>query len=96
MKKSKGQRLKFFASGMVALAMTVSATSAQAFDHCQNYADTAVQQQGQNLTQGCGYQGWRWHGWHDGHYKWCKAVSLGKSQSETTKRAFKLAACRFN
>ncbi len=60
---------------------------------CQHYADTAVQQQRQNLARSCGYRGDPWHVDVADHRRWCLGVAAERSDAERTMRDRQLAAC---
>ncbi len=60
---------------------------------CHGYANTAVFQHRLNKQRGCGYMGFRWHGWKKGHYAWCRGVPAWKAGSERGKRWRLLNVC---
>ena len=53
---------------------------------CQQYAQSATIQfnRMQQLNLGC--SGFRWHNWYDGHYQWCRKVSLSQARAEAVVR----------
>jgi hypothetical protein len=61
---------------------------------CRNYANTAVEQQGINLAQGCGFSGPRWHTNYEDHFVFCMGAPKLVRAIETAARAAALAACR--
>lgn len=70
------------------LAVSVTAPSAQAAPKhfCKSYAKIAVKQNKRNFWNGCGFHGWRWHGFKKGHYSWCRNVPAWKATTERFKR----------
>ncbi len=80
------------AAAIVAITMAF-APAAFADDSCDEYADASVQQQGQNLVESCGFKGFRWHAWRDGHYQWCKGVSKRRVRHEVKRRENELEHC---
>lgn len=83
-------------SASVAVATILVSTSAFAASPnlCRSYADTAVYQHGQNIGFRCGFAGFRWHSWWDGHYAWCLGQSPKRIWKEQTHRARRIANCR--
>jgi hypothetical protein len=45
-----------------------------AHSRCQQYAQSAVAQNQQNLSRGCGFSGLRWSSDYNGHYQWCLSM----------------------
>ncbi len=90
-----GARLKaLFIAVVVTAAVTLALVpSAKANDRCEDYAHISVEQQAMNLTQGCGFKGFRWHGWSDGHYQWCKTAKAQRVAREIRRRDDELHHC---
>jgi hypothetical protein len=81
---------------LLALAATTAISApAQAAPpgFCHTYAKAAVHQNKRNSFKGCGYSGWRWHGWYQGHYKWCRSTSKAFARSERIQRFVMLKQC---
>lgn len=74
------------------LAIT-STASAGNFPQCNNYANSAVTQQGQNIANGCGYSGPRWQSNYGAHMIWCMQAPTSMINSETNARINQLNAC---
>ena len=60
---------------------------------CQQYAQAAVAANQQNLAKHCGFNGPRWQGDFQGHFKWCLNVGAQPPIQETSARNQQLAAC---
>lgn len=89
-------KIRMVSLGLLAFAAsTVIATTVQAAPagFCHKYAKAAVHQNHRNVIKGCGYAGWRWHGWYQGHYKWCRSTSKGVARSERVNRFIQLKQC---
>jgi hypothetical protein len=83
-------QVKIFVIGVLAMvSVVVISTNAMAANEpfCHNYAGTAVVQYQQMTNSGKQCQGFRWHNWYNGHYKWCRKVSEQTAQSEAIIRA---------
>lgn len=80
---------------LVLLGTTLITKSAEAAPpgFCHTYAKAAVHQNNRNFIKGCGYSGWRWHGWYQGHYKWCRSTSKAFARSERIQRFVMLKQC---
>lgn len=63
---------------------------------CNNYANTAVNQQRQNFSQRCGFSGPRWHTNFQSHKNWCLSTNRNTANAETQARARGLRNCRGN
>jgi len=61
--------------------------------YCNNYAQSAVNQQKKNLQKNCGLAGGRWHLNKNQHKNWCMSAPKANSLSEFNKRKAKLAQC---
>lgn len=62
--------------------------------YCRSYATTAVSQQSQNLSMGCGLNGDIWHSNYQSHYNWCMTVDTGSSSSDERSRSSALTSCQ--
>ncbi|MCH9808150.1 MAG: hypothetical protein K0U74_10480 [Alphaproteobacteria bacterium] len=94
--KSRDYTAQVVWGSLLALAAaTVISTTAQAAPpgFCHKYAKAAVHQNHRNIIKGCGYSGWRWHAWYQGHYKWCRSTSKGFARSERVNRFILLKQC---
>lgn len=60
---------------------------------CAIYANQAVQQQEQNVANGCGYSGPRWQSSPAPHFAWCLGASSGQINAERNARTNQLALC---
>ncbi len=60
---------------------------------CTQYASTAVAQFQQNLANGCGLSGTRWHAGKARHYQWCRSASAEARTGETQGRKTDIARC---
>ncbi len=61
---------------------------------CRNYASTAVNQNNQNVSHGCGYSGARWSNDYNGHYNWCMGAGRSTANYETNERRNGLQRCQ--
>jgi len=61
---------------------------------CNRYADTAVNQNRQNIRRRCGFRGNRWSNNRAGHFNWCMRVSRRSANAETNGRVSQLRNCR--
>jgi hypothetical protein len=77
------------AAGMLSLSM--GDASAQA---CRNYAQTAVDQNAENLGLNCGFTGPRWQNDFVRHRNWCRTVGPAARDRETNARNRQLEQCR--
>ncbi|MCR9138902.1 MAG: hypothetical protein NXI27_23065 [Alphaproteobacteria bacterium] len=60
---------------------------------CAQYAETTVEQHAENLKQGCGFSGLRWHDNKLGHFVFCKAADTNTINAEIQLRASMLEQC---
>lgn len=60
---------------------------------CALYAQTAVAQNKENISKGCGFTGPRWNSDYSRHMNWCMGVSLAQSESENKVRTKALNNC---
>lgn len=78
-----------------ALAMFVfCVSSGAALANCADYGSTAVAQQNENISLGCGFSGLRWHSDAASHTGFCRLVGEGTISGETAIREAELAKCR--
>jgi len=78
-----------------ALAMFVfCVSSSAALANCADYGSTAVAQQNENISLGCGFSGLRWHSDAASHTGFCRLVGEGTISGETAIREAELAKCR--
>jgi hypothetical protein len=62
--------------------------------YCERYAQTAVEQNRQNLERRCGFSGIRWQSNFRRHFEWCMAGSNARiAPRETEARERQLAQC---
>lgn len=94
------QTLKLTLLATALIAMSASAfllgtgqAKAAPSGFCHGYAAAAVKQNNRNFIKGCGYSGWRWHGWYQGHYNWCRSTSKAMARSERINRFVMLKQC---
>ncbi|WP_437506363.1 hypothetical protein [Sorangium sp. So ce1099] len=96
--QNPGKSIAAIASGLVfGLAiggMQMRAARAGDSASCARYADSAVQQQLENIRRGCGFSGPRWSTDRNGHYNWCLGVSDTEAFNENAGRAESLRLCR--
>ena len=92
--------LKTIATGRNALiaatvAIVFAAAPASAGDpvSCGIYAGSAVAQQQQNISNGCGFTGPRWHQNQAAHFSWCLSVSPAAANAERSARFNQLQSC---
>ncbi len=82
---------------LLAAALTAGAGGAQADANlnCDAYAGAAVNQQAQNLIQGCGYVGLGWSDNFDAHKNWCLRDDVGMANltNQDQFRAAAIAQC---
>lgn len=69
-------------------------SSGAAFADCADYGSTAVAQQNENISLGCGFSGLRWHSDAASHAGFCRLVGEGTVSGETAIREAELAKCR--
>lgn len=62
--------------------------------YCATYSATAVQQNKQNLANGCGYAGPQWNSNYDYHSKWCVKAPMSVADRENDARISKLSQCK--
>ncbi len=53
---------------------------------CDQYAKTAISQNQENISKGCGFGGSRWNSDYNHHYKWCVNVPKQFADFETSER----------
>ncbi|MCF6198623.1 MAG: hypothetical protein L3J67_04370 [Hyphomicrobiaceae bacterium] len=63
---------------------------------CATYAEKALEQQDENLSQQCRFRGTRWDSSYRGHYRWCMKSATRRSNRETRARDADLRDCRDN
>jgi hypothetical protein len=63
---------------------------------CVRYAQSAQDQQQQNIQLRCGFIGSRWQANYDNHFDWCLRAAASLVKSETKIRADHLKECRGN
>lgn len=68
-------------AAVIGAAFATSAMAASKAD-CREYAQHAVVQSNTMQAQNRGCTGWRWHNWYDGHYRWCRSVSIDSARAE--------------
>lgn len=69
-------------------------SSGAALADCADYGSTAVAQQNENISLGCGFSGLRWHSDAASHTRFCRLVGEGTISGETAIREAELAKCR--
>ncbi len=84
--------LSLFLPILTFLALLQSAPPARA-DYCWRYANTAIQQQKENINRRCGFSGPRWHLDRNRHRLWCNFVSRRVANRETLARRQMLRRC---
>lgn len=53
---------------------------------CQQYAETAVAQQQENMSRQCGFESGRWSKDYTGHFQWCQQVPQHLAERESQLR----------
>lgn len=82
---------------MLILMLTgVPANPAYAFSQCDSYADTAVLQHRNNIDNGCGFAGLRWHSNRGAHKSFCDLVGADVAASGNQEREQMLRGCTAN
>lgn len=61
--------------------------------YCAIYGKTAVAQNEQNNSRGCGFTGPKWSSDEQSHINWCVNVSASRADQETATRVKKLLEC---
>lgn len=77
---------------LIAAIFFVSPSSANA--SCLDYGTMAVEQQKENIANGCGFIGLRWHNNQAGHEGFCRLVGEDQASNETTFRSAKINECQ--
>ena len=62
--------------------------------YCENYANAAVSQAGENTQLNCGFSGARWIASYDAHFNWCRSVTEAMATTEGDARSSDLAMCK--
>ena len=65
-------------------------------EQCATYAERAIEQQDENLSQRCHLRGPRWDSSYRAHYRWCMDSSSRRAKRETEARDADLLDCRDN
>jgi len=65
-------------------------------EQCATYAEKALEQQDQNLSQQCRFRGTRWDSSYRAHYRWCMKSRTRQANRETEARDADLRDCRDN
>lgn len=86
------RNLGLIAAAVSSASLLMTSTIASAAPHakCVWYANEAVKAQKSNVLNNCGFVGFRWHAWRDGHYQWCRGQSIQRIDREIHKRMTKL------
>ena len=69
-------------------------TFAETEQRCDVYVKSSLQQNKENVTQGCGFTGGRWNNNASGQKNWCLGVGEHILSSETAERSSLLASCK--
>ncbi len=75
------------------LAMIAGTGAAHAQATCDWYANTALQQQKQNIDRKCGFKGVSWSFDRSAHMQWCQSVAPDQWKRQAQFRDQELAKC---
>jgi hypothetical protein len=78
----------------LAQCRTARAPAGGGGNRCGNYAQTAVDQNVENLRLNCGFRGARWQSDFRRHRNWCRGVNVAATRGETNARNRQLQQCR--
>lgn len=80
-------------AGALALLATLLTGPVQAQATCDWYANTALQQQKQNIDRKCGFKGESWSFDRAAHLQWCQSVAPDQWRRQAQFRDQELAKC---
>jgi plastocyanin len=63
-------------------------------EFCEGYAAVSIEQNEENIRNGCGFSGEFWHSDERKHQMWCQSVTPDKVRAELRDREEKLRHCR--